>query len=394
VLSARDFEELLPWYLNGSLTERERILVADYLKAHPEGDARVQWNASLRARVKEEVEEVPQDIGLDRVLATMRRGSSEAHDARPTRHGWVMPAGLGAWVALLGGGRVAWAAALASVVLVAGTIVMFNAHMHERLRQSTASVAAVSQTPTPPPTDQPPQPAIAQAGETGKVGSTVAPASAPPMPGRLPTYRVTPRSQQPPQQPAPAEPDAWRLSPSIADLGKQGTSPNRSEGERSEPGPIAEAPAETMPAPKDGAAEVASSRLTKRGAASESPTIGLPTPGEQTKVADARPAAVVTAPETARRSLTQTDERETASSSTRVAMSGKSNTSCPSTNKQREDALRAANPDQLVRAQAEWIEYIKQLLKAGCRDAADQQWVEFHKKYPDEKAPPELETSK
>jgi hypothetical protein len=72
VLSARDFESLLPWYLNGTLTDRERALVAAYLEAHPEEDARVQWNALLRAGIKKQADDVPEDLGLDRVLAAVR----------------------------------------------------------------------------------------------------------------------------------------------------------------------------------------------------------------------------------------------------------------------------------------------------------------------------------
>ena len=73
MLNARDFELLLPWYLNGTLTDRERALVADYLRAHPEEDARVQWNASLRAGIKEQADELPQDLGLRRALFTVRQ---------------------------------------------------------------------------------------------------------------------------------------------------------------------------------------------------------------------------------------------------------------------------------------------------------------------------------
>jgi RNA polymerase sigma factor (TIGR02999 family) len=74
VLSARDFESLLPWYVNGTLTDQERLLVTAYLRAHREQEARVQWNASLSAAVKQQAGGLPQDLGLKRALATMRPG--------------------------------------------------------------------------------------------------------------------------------------------------------------------------------------------------------------------------------------------------------------------------------------------------------------------------------
>ena len=71
MLSGKDFESLLPWYLNGSLGESERALVDAYLKAHPEEEPRVQWNTSLRGAIKSQADELPVDLGLKRVLSTV-----------------------------------------------------------------------------------------------------------------------------------------------------------------------------------------------------------------------------------------------------------------------------------------------------------------------------------
>jgi RNA polymerase sigma factor (TIGR02999 family) len=42
VLSAKDFEALLPSYLDGTLSESDRALVAAYLEAHPEEEAKIR----------------------------------------------------------------------------------------------------------------------------------------------------------------------------------------------------------------------------------------------------------------------------------------------------------------------------------------------------------------
>jgi RNA polymerase sigma factor (TIGR02999 family) len=77
VLSARDFELLLPWYLNGTLSDSERCLVTAYLAAHPEEAARAQWNVSLRGAIKSQAEELPSDLGLARALQLMQPGRSD-----------------------------------------------------------------------------------------------------------------------------------------------------------------------------------------------------------------------------------------------------------------------------------------------------------------------------
>ena len=47
-----------------------------------------------------------------------------------------------------------------------------------------------------------------------------------------------------------------------------------------------------------------------------------------------------------------------------------------------------------MRKPADWLEYIKELRRAGCREAADKEWVEFLRKYPNEKVPPEFTDQK
>jgi len=69
MLSPKEFELLLPWYLNGTLSDSERALVNGYLEAHPEQEARVQWHSSLRSAIKSQADDLPVDLGLKRVLS-------------------------------------------------------------------------------------------------------------------------------------------------------------------------------------------------------------------------------------------------------------------------------------------------------------------------------------
>jgi hypothetical protein len=62
------FEELLPWYANGSLGAEDRAWVDTYLEQHPEARSELDWYRSLQARVQESVPAVPATIGLARTM--------------------------------------------------------------------------------------------------------------------------------------------------------------------------------------------------------------------------------------------------------------------------------------------------------------------------------------
>ena len=62
------FEELLPWYVNGSLGAEERAFVDAYLEQHPEARSELDWYQSLQKRVKENAPAVPATIGLARTV--------------------------------------------------------------------------------------------------------------------------------------------------------------------------------------------------------------------------------------------------------------------------------------------------------------------------------------
>ncbi|MDM0080944.1 hypothetical protein QTI17_10110 [Variovorax sp. J31P179] len=62
------FEELLPWYANGSLGAEDRAWVEAYMAQHPESRSELDWYRSLQARVQENAPAVPATIGLARTM--------------------------------------------------------------------------------------------------------------------------------------------------------------------------------------------------------------------------------------------------------------------------------------------------------------------------------------
>ena len=66
------FEELLPWYANGTLGAEDRAFVDAYLEQHPEARGELDWYQSLQQRVRENAPAVPATIGLARAMRLIR----------------------------------------------------------------------------------------------------------------------------------------------------------------------------------------------------------------------------------------------------------------------------------------------------------------------------------
>ena len=66
------FEELLPWYANGTLGPEDRAFVDAYLEQHPEARGELDWYQSLQQRVRENAPAVPATIGLARAMRLIR----------------------------------------------------------------------------------------------------------------------------------------------------------------------------------------------------------------------------------------------------------------------------------------------------------------------------------
>jgi hypothetical protein len=62
------FEELLPWYANGSLGAEDRAWVESYMAQNPEARSELDWYRSLQERVQENAPAVPATIGLGRAM--------------------------------------------------------------------------------------------------------------------------------------------------------------------------------------------------------------------------------------------------------------------------------------------------------------------------------------
>jgi hypothetical protein len=144
------FDELLPFYVNGTLPEAERQWVDAYLHEHPQAAAELDSCRTLQSRIRADVPAVSSEVGLDRALARMRREGPAPQLARraapPTP--WQR---LGDWLSTLVPQPVlkpAFAAALA-VVAVQGLVIVQMAGEDDEssLIRSAPPTAAVDQGP-------------------------------------------------------------------------------------------------------------------------------------------------------------------------------------------------------------------------------------------------------
>jgi len=66
------FEELLPWYVNGTLGEADRAWFEQHLAEHPEAREELAWHQALQAQVRQDVPAVAHTVGLARTLHLIR----------------------------------------------------------------------------------------------------------------------------------------------------------------------------------------------------------------------------------------------------------------------------------------------------------------------------------
>jgi hypothetical protein len=67
------FDELLPFYVNGSLSEADRAWVEDYLRQNPDAAAELHWYESLQTKLREDLPPVSSEVGLDRAIQRIRK---------------------------------------------------------------------------------------------------------------------------------------------------------------------------------------------------------------------------------------------------------------------------------------------------------------------------------
>lgn len=66
------FNELLPWYVNGTLSAEDRAWVDRYVAEHPDARAELAWHQSLKSRIHESAPQVPATIGLAKTMLLIR----------------------------------------------------------------------------------------------------------------------------------------------------------------------------------------------------------------------------------------------------------------------------------------------------------------------------------
>ena len=118
------FDELLPFYVNGTLPAADRDWVETYLREHPTARAELQWYESLQTRLRDDVPAVSSEVGMERALHRIRtEGPKPAQVRRAAQPGAL--ARLRDWFASIVPQpvlRPAFAGALAVVALQAAVI--------------------------------------------------------------------------------------------------------------------------------------------------------------------------------------------------------------------------------------------------------------------------------
>jgi hypothetical protein len=66
------FDELLPWYANGTLDDADRAWVDQYLAEHSEARAELDWYRSLSRRLLDSAPAVPETLGLAKAMTLIR----------------------------------------------------------------------------------------------------------------------------------------------------------------------------------------------------------------------------------------------------------------------------------------------------------------------------------
>jgi hypothetical protein len=145
-------DELLPFYVNGTLAEAERARVEAWLQAHPEARAELRWYESLQARLREEPVPVSEEVGLERALQRIRtEGPAPQGVRRAAQPGFLEQ--LRGWLASLVPQAIVRPALAGAVALVAvqGVVILQLMERHEddstELRTLRSGTAVAEQGP-------------------------------------------------------------------------------------------------------------------------------------------------------------------------------------------------------------------------------------------------------
>ena len=119
------FDELLPFYVNGTLSTDDRAWFDSFLREHPQHSAELNWCEALQTKVRADVPAVSSEVGLERTLKRLRSEGPAPQAARRAAQPSAMER-LRDWFASLVPQpilRPAFAAALAVVALQTVVIV-------------------------------------------------------------------------------------------------------------------------------------------------------------------------------------------------------------------------------------------------------------------------------
>jgi hypothetical protein len=81
------FDELLPFYVNGTLGDADRELVENYLRQHPQAEDELRWLRSVQTTLQAEAVPASSEVGLDRVMQHIhaaRRAAAHQAAAAPS----------------------------------------------------------------------------------------------------------------------------------------------------------------------------------------------------------------------------------------------------------------------------------------------------------------------
>jgi hypothetical protein len=129
------FDELLPWYVNDTLGEDDRMWFEQYLHAHPQVASELAWHQSLKARIQENAPAVSATVGLNKLLARI-------HDEQMASR----PSFAERLASLFGGFRLtpALATAFGVIALQAGVIaLLFQSNQDLRVDNEYATVRSI-----------------------------------------------------------------------------------------------------------------------------------------------------------------------------------------------------------------------------------------------------------
>lgn len=113
------FEDWLPWYVNGTLGAKERAAMDAYLAQHPEARQEVTFYARMGETMKRRMEKVPADIGLAKTLARIEQERQKSTVETPSPE-----AGQSFLARLLGGGWMKPALALSAAVILGQSVLL------------------------------------------------------------------------------------------------------------------------------------------------------------------------------------------------------------------------------------------------------------------------------